>query len=68
MSLAFVLGNLLGRMLVSYLLVWIVLWLGGRLDWRLAFARSKRWYNLLWVVVLGLLGMGAAVVRSGGVS
>jgi hypothetical protein len=68
MSLVFVLGNLLGRILVSYLLVWIILFLGSRLDWRLAFTRSKRWYNLLLAVLLGVLGLGAAVVRSGGVS
>jgi len=66
MSLSFVLGNLLGRLLVSYLLVWCGCLLASRFDWRMAFARSKRWYNLLLVCVLGLLGLGAAIVRSGG--
>ena len=68
MSFSFVLGNLLGRLLVSYALVWLVLFLASRFNWRLAFARSKRWYSLLAVVALGVLGMGAAVVRSGGVA
>lgn len=63
----FILGNLLGRALVSYALVWLVCWLASRLNWRIAFTRSGRWYSVLAVIVLTLLGMGAAVVRKGGV-
>ncbi len=66
MSLSFILGNLFGRAIASYVLVWAVCWLSSRLNWRLAFARSTRWYNLLAVAVLTLLGMGAAIVREGG--
>lgn len=64
MSISFLLGNLLGRALVSYLLVWLVCWLSCRLNWRVAFRRSVRWYSLLAVAALALLGLGAAV--SGG--
>ncbi|MEC5217620.1 hypothetical protein RCH09_002580 [Actimicrobium sp. GrIS 1.19] len=67
MTLSFILGNLLGRALVSYALVWLLLWLTSRLNWRVAFARSGRWYSVLAVVLMTLLGMGAAVVRGGGV-
>ncbi len=63
MQLSFVLGNLLGRALVSYALVWVVCWLASRFNWRLAFKRSGRWYSVLAVVLLTLLGMGAAVSR-----
>jgi len=66
MSLSFVLGNLLGRALVSYVLVWVACLLASRFDWRLAFTRSRRWYSILAVVVLTLLGMGSAIVRTGG--
>jgi hypothetical protein len=65
MSIIYLLGNLLGRALVSYVLVWLVCWLSCRFDWRIAFRRSVRWYGLLAVIVLALLGVGAAVGRGG---
>jgi hypothetical protein len=67
MTLSFILGNLLGRALISYALVWLLLWLISRLNWRVAFVRSGRWYSVLAVVLMTLLGMGAAMVRGGGV-
>lgn len=66
MSLSFILGNLFGRAIASYALVWAACWLSSRLNWRLAFVRSARWYNLLAVTTLTLLGVGAAIVREGG--
>ena len=63
MSFVYILGNFLGRAVVSYLLVWLVCWAVSRFDWRLAFKRSKRWYSLLAVVVLTLLGMASALSR-----
>ncbi|QCB47233.1 hypothetical protein [Hydrogenophaga sp. PAMC20947] len=66
MSTLYVLGNLLGRAIVSYGLVWLVCWLFSRLDWRLAFRRSRRWYSVVAVVVLTLLGLVSAVQRAGG--
>lgn len=67
MSLSFVLGNLLGRALLSFALVWTVCLLVSRLKWRVAWARSRRWYSVLAVAVLTLLGMGSAVLTAGGV-
>jgi apolipoprotein N-acyltransferase len=67
MSVSFVLGNLLGRALLSFALVWIVCLLISRLDWRRAFARSQRWYSVLSVALLTMLGMGSAIVTTGGV-
>lgn len=67
MSLSFVLGNFLGRALLSFALVWIVCLLISRLNWRLAFAHSRRWYSVLSVAMLTLLGMGSAIVTNGGV-
>lgn len=66
MALSYILGNLIGRALVSFLLVWIVCLLVSRLDWRKAFARSRRWYSVLAVLALTLLGMGSAMVGAGG--
>lgn len=66
MNLLFVLGNLLGRALISYALVWLVCWFASRLNWRAAFVRSRRWYSLLAVLLLTLLGTGSAIVKSGG--
>ena len=67
MSLSFVLGNLLGRALLSFALVSIVCLLISRLNWRLAWARSRRWYSVLSVAVLTVLGMGSAIMTNGGV-
>lgn len=67
MSLSFILGNLLGRSLISYGVVWLILWVFSKLNYRLAFVRSRRWYSVLAVVLITVLGMGAAVVRGGGI-
>lgn len=67
MSLSFVLGNLLGRALLSFVLVWIVCLLISRLNWRLASTRSRRWYSVLSVAMLTVLGMSSAIVTHGGV-
>ena len=67
MSLSFILGNLLGRGLISYGVVWLILWAFSKLNWRLAFFRSRRWYSVLAIVLMTLLGMGVAVVRGGGI-
>ena len=68
MAFSYVVGNLLGRGIISYLLVWAVCLAISRFNWRLAFKRSGRWYSLLAVIALTLLGMGDAIVRSGGVA
>jgi hypothetical protein len=66
MAFSYVVGNLLGRAIISYLLVWAACLAASRFNWRLAFKRSGRWYSLLAVTALTLLGMGGAIVRSGG--
>jgi hypothetical protein len=66
MSVMYVLGNLVGRALTSYALVWLVCWIASRFQWRAAFRLSMRWYSVLGVVLLTLLGIGAAVNRGGG--
>jgi hypothetical protein len=63
---AYVIGNLVGRLLVSYVLVLLVCWLVSRFDVRRALRLSMRWYSWIAVVVLSLLGLGAAVSSSGG--
>jgi hypothetical protein len=66
MYLSFVLGNLLGRAIVSFALVWLIWLTVSRLNWRLAWQRSRSWYSLLAVVALSLLGLGSAIVQNGG--
>jgi apolipoprotein N-acyltransferase len=66
MGLAYVLGNLVGRAMVSFVIVWVGCLLASRLDWRRAFVRSRRWYSVLAVLALTLLGMGSAMVGAGG--
>lgn len=65
MNLSFILGNLLGRAVVSYILVWLVCWAISRFNWRVAFKRSTRWYSLLAVVLLALLGMAVPFSKGG---
>lgn len=65
MSISFILGNLLGRALVSYAIVWFVCWAACRWNWRAALRCSGRWYNLLALVVLTLLGVAGALGRRG---
>jgi predicted PurR-regulated permease PerM len=66
MAILYLLGNFVGRLIMSFLIVWIVWLLASRFDWRRAFARSRRWYSLVVVVAMALLGMGTAVVTAGG--
>lgn len=58
-------GNLVGRLVASYIIVWVVLLLVGKLDWRKAFRGSLRWYGILAVLVLFLLGMAAYSPKAG---
>jgi hypothetical protein len=67
MSFSYLIGNLIGRGLSSYALVCLLCIMASRFNWRLGFTRSRRWYSLLAVVVLSVLGMGAAIVRQGGI-
>lgn len=55
----YLLGNLVGRLVASYLIVWLVLLLIGKLDWRKAFRGTRRWYAILAVVVLFVVGIAA---------
>jgi len=67
MPLSYILGNLIGRAIVSFVLVWIVCLLASRLNWRQALNRSGRWYSLLAVAGLTVLGMGSAMLHTGAV-
>jgi predicted PurR-regulated permease PerM len=66
MAIPYLLGNFIGRLLMSFILVWVVWLLASRFNWRLALARSGRWYSLVVVFVLAVLGMGSAFVSAGG--
>lgn len=66
MSLSYVLGNLIGRALISFLIVWVVWLCVSRFNLGAAWARSKRWYSWIVVALMTLLGLGSAVVTSGG--
>jgi formate/nitrite transporter FocA (FNT family) len=62
----YLLGNLIGRIIASYLIVWVICLLASRLNWRLAFKRSHRWYSLLAVILLTLLGLAVRIAKQGG--
>lgn len=67
MAISYLLGNLAGRAVVSYLLVWFICWLSGRFDWRTALRRSVRWYSILAVLILTVLGLAASMTTAGGI-
>lgn len=57
---AYLLGNLLGRLVMSYFIVWFVLWLFfAKRQWREAFRKTRRWYGVVAVAVVFLLGVFA---------
>ena len=53
---AYLAGNLVGRLVLSYLLVWLAMLACGR-NWRVAFARSRRFYGLGCVLILFCVGL-----------
>ena len=59
----YIIGHFLGRVLVSYAALWLIIFvIFTRLSWRDAFRKLHRWYGLLSVIVLTLLGMAAGTV------
>lgn len=66
MSEAYLIGNLLGRLVMSYALVWIVLLVASRLDWRLAFRRTRRWWGILIIALVFLAGVFASTAGKRG--
>lgn len=66
MYISYLLGNFIGRAVISFLLVWLICLLASRLNWRLAFARSRRWYSMVAVLVMTMLGMSSAMIGVGG--
>jgi hypothetical protein len=67
MSISYILGNFIGRFLMSFIIVWIICLLCSRFNWRLAFARSRKWYSIVAALVLTIGGLGAALVAAGGI-
>lgn len=66
MSYSYLLGNLIGRLLMSFILVWTVCLVCNRFRWRPAFVQSRRWYAVLAMLGLTALGLGSALVATGG--
>lgn len=66
MSLGFIAGNVLGRAGISYIIVFAACCIFCRLRLRESFFRSLRWYSLVAVVVLTILGVAMALSREGG--
>lgn len=61
---AYLIGNLLGRFIVSYAVVWVVIWLAfSQRQWRQAFRNTHRWYGLLSVMVIFLIGVFTATAK-----
>ena len=61
---AYMIGNFVGRILVNYLVVWLVLFLFSRFNWRRAFRQVHSWYGLFSVILLLLLGLAGASLRT----
>jgi hypothetical protein len=53
---AYIIGNLLGRLVASYLIVWLVMFAVSNFDWRIGLRKTHRWYGIVSVVVVFVLG------------
>ncbi|GGK65898.1 hypothetical protein [Amphritea balenae] len=60
----YLIGHLLGRLFASVLIVWLICWLFSRLKFKPSIVALKRWYSLLAVVLIWLLGI-AGSARAG---
>ena len=63
----YLIGNLLGRLLVSYFLTWVILFLFSGFNWRNTFVRSRKWYGLLILTCLFVLGVSGGLNQVGGI-
>jgi hypothetical protein len=61
----YLLGNLLGRLVAAYLIVWVVSLFVARFDWRAAFRHSRKWYAILAVVLLFVVGIATLEPQAG---
>jgi hypothetical protein len=59
---AYLIGNVLGRLVMSFALVWLVMFLlFSHFNWKTAFGKSLKWYGLLSVSALFILGIVAGI-------
>lgn len=65
MLFGYLVGNFLGRLLISFALVWLVWFLSSRFNAKAALMRCKKWYSVLAITVLTLLGVLSAVAKAG---
>ncbi|MDX9996146.1 MAG: hypothetical protein RBS28_12560 [Rhodocyclaceae bacterium] len=61
---AYIIGNVLGRLVASYALVWLVMFIGTRLRWRNAFRNTHRWFGILSIGVIFLIGVAISVSKT----
>ncbi len=59
---SYVIGNIVGRILMSYTLIFLVLFFASRANFKLAFDKSTRWYGVLSVIILFVLGISVRAV------
>lgn len=59
----YLIANLLGRLVASYIIVWLVMFTLSKFDWRAGFRKAQRWYGILSVVVVFLLGVAGGAAK-----
>jgi hypothetical protein len=60
---SYIIGNLLGRLLASYIIVWLAMFTASNFDWRAGFRKAHRWYGIVSVVIVFLLGVAGAASK-----
>lgn len=59
----YIIANLLGRLLTSYVIVCLLMSAFSKFEWRTGFRKTHRWYGIVSVIVVFLLGVAGGASR-----
>lgn len=63
----YAIGALLGRLFASYLIVLLVLFVASKFKGKLAIQKSAKWYSLLAVGLVFIVGISVTTAQSGAI-
>jgi len=61
------LGVILGRLFACYLIVFVVLFFSSNFKAKLAVEKSLKWYSLLAIAILFVVGISVSTTQSGAI-
>jgi hypothetical protein len=60
----YLIGNLLGRFVVSYIITWFIIFFFSGFKWRNTFTNSRKWYGLVLLLFIYILGLGVGMIEN----